>query len=131
MFDESGEPYRRRQGDPWWRFFIPVAGTAVLSLFGWGISINQRINNLELVQAERTSLIAKIGTALADPVMKPELRDQFEQEEIKIDRLEQRVDRLDERINNFHQYLLQARPTVPVVPLSKRGGMAFTPEDKG
>lgn len=129
MFDENGERHRRRTNDPWWRFFIPVAGTAGLSLFGWAFSIDQRLGRVETVQAERANVIAKVGAALADPAMKPEIKDQFEQEQAKIDKLEQRVDRLDERISNLHQFLIQARPII--VPPSRRGGMLFEPEDKG
>lgn len=129
MFDENGEPYRRRSKDPLWRFFIPVVGTATLSLIGWGISVETRINRISVLEQERAAFIDKLEVATREPPTRPEIKIQLEQDQQAIDTLGRRIDRLEERFNNFHTFLLQSRPTI--VPPSKRGSLPFRLEDKG
>lgn len=129
MFDESGEPYRRRAKDPLWRFFIPALATVLISLVGWGVSVETRINRVFVLEEERATFIEKLEVATRDPALRPEIRLQFEQNQQDIDKMSRRIDRLEERFNNFHTFLLQSRPAV--VPPSKRGALPFQLEDKG
>lgn len=131
MFDENGEPYRRRSKDPIWRFFIPVAGTALISLVGWGVSVETRINRISVLEQERATFIEKLEVATREPPTRPEIKIQLEQGQQAIDKLWQRIDRLEERFNNFHQFILQVMPKHPQPPLGKRGMAPFQLEDRG
>ena len=131
MYDENGQKFARRQWDGW--KILPMAIAPMIALFAWGVSVETRLTNILAVQADRTPKIAKIQEDLADlaikvydPSMKPEAAKAFKQVWEDHDRLSSRIDRIEERFNNFHQFLLQTRPSV--FPPGRRGEGPFVPE---
>lgn len=136
MFDENGERYQRRAGDPFWLKLAPVGSGLALALFGWGVSVENRIGTIQAIQAERTIKVAaieerisEVAKAAYDPAPKPQAKVMIDQLEVEHTRMDSRLDRLEERFNNFHQFLIQTKPVI--VPPSKRGALPFKPEDQG
>lgn len=136
MFDENGDAHRRRKADPWWRFLIPVGGSLTIALFSWGVSLETRISNMAAIQLERGPVIGKMQAQLDaveqvanDPSPRPEAKVMINRIETAHEHLEERLNRLEERFNNFHQFLLQVKPTI--IPPSKRGEHPFKLEEQG
>lgn len=152
MFDDNGEPYRRRvtdrggeddyagpyrrrQGDSNWIKLLPVASGLMVILIGWGVSVESRIGTMAAVQTERAPIITRHSQQISqlfdlekDPSPKPEAKIILDKLEAEHTQMDNRVLRLEERFNNFHQFILQVMPKQMVVPPSKRGSMPFTLE---
>ena len=131
MFDENGERHQRRAWDGW--KIMPMVVGPALGLLAWGVSVETRLVNIQAIQSDRTPKIAKIENELTelalkvyDPSTKPETKKEISQLWSDHDKLGARIDRLEERFNNFHQFLLQTRPSI--VPFGRRGDAPFRPE---
>lgn len=133
MLDENGQPYARRRFDGF--MLLPIAGSLMIAIGGWGVSVESRINAMSVIQQERAPVIIRhsqeIGELYAlarDPEPRPKAKVILDQMMSDHAHHEDRINRLEERLSNLHQFLLQVKP---VVPPSRRGQLPFTPEDKG
>lgn len=140
MYDDDGKEYRRRYSDQGLtKWAVSMSGPILLGLFSWGITVEIRLNNMATVQQERGPIFKRIDERLAlveavagDPAPRPQAKVMLDRMHEDHDHMMSRIDRLEERFNNFHQFLLQAAPTLarpgrkgelsPVIEMGNRGG---------
>ena len=127
---DAEDALMRRRFDEWTFRGVTLIVPIVIALAGWALTLQIRLQEISTKQEERGPRIAAIerdidvlNTIARDPAPKPETRVELQQMEQSHKRLETRLDRLEERFNNFHQFLLQAGPTImkPPQPPGRRG----------
>lgn len=122
-----------------WKTF-PFVMTVFMATFGWGVTVQTRLANIETIQAERTIKVAALDVRMNDiakvaydPAPKPETKVAVEALRAEHSNLMDKVDRLEDRVNALHNFLLQiplpktALPArrgslSPVIELGNRGG---------
>jgi hypothetical protein len=119
-----------------WKTF-PFVMSGFIATFGWGVSIETRINNIQTIQAERTIKMAAVDVRLSDiakaaydPAPKPETKVAVEALRADHNSMMDKIDRLEDRVNNLHNFLLQLPPRPAPLP-SRRGMAPFKPEEQG
>ena len=133
-FDDEGNRHQRRACDGYLKMVVPFAGTALIAIVGWAVSLEVRIGNITAIQIERASVLGKLQAQIghieaiaSDPSPKPQAKIELTALHKEHDDLDARVDRMETRLNYIHNYLIALPvrpPPIPMIPApNKRGDL--------